>query len=674
MKLKISTFKEPKHTAVVTCVCWNNTEDVFSCSDDHKLLKWNLINNECMTVAAFAEDFFPTSMNLFPKTGQSGVKHQHDVILISTADGKFHIVNHNGRIEKSVVAHQGACLTAQWSPDGAGLLTGGEDGFVKIWSRNGLLRSSIVQSDVPCFNAKWSPDSGAILYTKGNCLVIKHLNSNSKINKWKAHEGLILCVAWNPNHNLIISGGEDGYAKIWDTFGQQVSISVKHDQPLTSVTWSPTGNMFVLGSYNLIRLCDLNGRSYCLDRPSTGSIYSISWSSDGTQLAAACANCHVLFAHIIEREYTWRSYACKQITRKMITIKNIITDQSDQLDYPDRVIQIALGFNHLVIATVKQCFIHKLTSWNTPVTFDLKEGSISMILLAERCICVVERAGVSVYSYMGRLLASPRIPRPETIGQATISLGPDTLAVIDHADRKLIQVFDLPTGLIVRSSTDNTVTKLTHKMTVSCIALSQTGPLNERQLALLDYNRDLYVVTVKETKPKMFKLGPQVLSITWSSETELLVGLRANSVVAWCCPRAATQPDWLTLTTVSKDISDLGRNPSIMNIEDGVVCVRRGNGSLLRISLASFPEKLLKHIAANMWDDALQLCRTVEDETLWACLAVLAWQYNQLPVAEEAFALIHQYHQVYYIQHLRNAIPEKLTTSQTLNSKTVLSN
>lgn len=38
---------------------------------------------------------------------------------------RFHIVNHNGRIEKSVNAHQGACLSAQWSPDGAGLLTGG---------------------------------------------------------------------------------------------------------------------------------------------------------------------------------------------------------------------------------------------------------------------------------------------------------------------------------------------------------------------------------------------------------------------------------------------------------------------------------------------------------------------------------------------------------------------
>lgn len=84
------------------------------------------------------------------------------------------------------------------------------------------------------------------------------------------------------------------------------------------------------------------------------------------------------------REYTWKNFACTQIGRKVISIKDIVSDQSDQLDYPDRVIQIALGFNHLVLATVKQCFIHKLSSWNTPVTFDLKEGTISMILLSER--------------------------------------------------------------------------------------------------------------------------------------------------------------------------------------------------------------------------------------------------------------------------------------------------
>lgn len=57
----------------------------------------------------------------------------------------------------------------------------------------------------------------------------------------------------------------------------------------------------------------------------------------------------------------------------------------------------------------------------------------------------------------------------------------------------------------------------------------------------------------KQTK-YCFLSGSQILSICWSYETELLVGLRASSVVAWCCPRAAMQPDWLALTTVSKDV------------------------------------------------------------------------------------------------------------------------
>lgn len=49
----------------------------------------------------------------------------------------------------------------------------------------------------------------------------------------------------------------------------------------------------------------------------------------------------------------------------------------------------------------------------------------------------MERAGISVYSYMGRLLASPRWgARPETLGRAAVSLGPDTLAAVDQADRK----------------------------------------------------------------------------------------------------------------------------------------------------------------------------------------------------------------------------------------------
>lgn len=42
-----------------------------------------------MTIATFAEDFYPTGMHLFPKLNTTGNKHQHDVILIASADGKY---------------------------------------------------------------------------------------------------------------------------------------------------------------------------------------------------------------------------------------------------------------------------------------------------------------------------------------------------------------------------------------------------------------------------------------------------------------------------------------------------------------------------------------------------------------------------------------------------------
>ena len=61
-----------------------------------------------------------------------------------------------------------------------------------------------------------------------------------------------------------------------------------------------------------------------------------------------------------------------------------------------------------------------------------------------RCICVIERAGISVYSYMGRLLATPRCgSRPETLGRAAVSLGPDSFAMVDQNDRKSEDYFIL---------------------------------------------------------------------------------------------------------------------------------------------------------------------------------------------------------------------------------------
>ncbi|CAK1602764.1 unnamed protein product [Parnassius mnemosyne] len=394
-----------------------------------------------------------------------------------------------------------------------------------------------------------------------------------------------------------------------------------------------------------------------LDLP-VGSIYNVAWSPDGTQLAAACADGHVIFAHVIDRRYNWKNFSCTQTGRQVLAIKDIITEENDQLDYPDSVVQIALGFDHLVVATVKQCFIHKLTSWNTPVTFDLKDGTVGLILLAQRCMCVVERGRLSVYSYTGRLLASPQFnSRAEARGRTSISLGPDTLASIDQSNPTIVHIYDLPTATysISRGTTDSNVTKIKHHIAVCGIALSQTGPINERQIALVDRRRDLFVATVKDPKQKLLVLGRAVLSIMWSTESELLVGLKKETIVCWAYQKNNTRPE-LTTTTVSLPSSNIGHNPSIQSIENGVAAILRGKGStVMHISLGIVHvEMVLKYIASNMWNEAVQLCRTLKDTKLWGCLAELSLEKNQLDIAEEAFKEVHQYAEVFRIQYLKN--------------------
>ena len=74
---------------------------------------------------------------------------------------------------------------------------------------------------------------------------------------------------------------------MWDAFGRQLYCSGQHDYPITAVSYSPDGENFAVGSFNTLRLCDKIGWSHSLDKPSTGSVYKISWSGDGTQVIMA---------------------------------------------------------------------------------------------------------------------------------------------------------------------------------------------------------------------------------------------------------------------------------------------------------------------------------------------------------------------------------------------------
>ena len=394
-------------------------------------------------------------------------------------------------------------------------------------------------------------------------MTIKPLAPNSKPIQWRGHEGLILCVDWSASTGRIVSGGEDCRYRVWDTYGRQLYGSSLHDYPITSVAWSADGENFAVGSFNTLRLCDKIGWSHSLDKPATGSIYKIAWSADGTQVAGACGNGQVIFAHVIEKRIEWRDYEGTVTGRKTISLRNVMNEAWEKLEFRDRIIQVSLSNGHLVVATTSQCYVYTTRNWNTPIIFDLKEGSVSLILQASKHFLIVESLAVYVYSYEGRLLCSPKWPgmRPEALSRQSISLSTDSVAIKDQSDEKSVHLFDTNTGKAL-----NDGKPFMHRQEVIEVALDQTGLPNERKLAIIDKNRDLYLTNVRKFGQSSLpgKLGSMVQSLKWAADCNMLAAMQDSRFTIWYFPAIIyVDKSLVGRTLVERDSAEFGKHPVI---------------------------------------------------------------------------------------------------------------
>ncbi|XP_069831369.1 intraflagellar transport protein 80 homolog isoform X2 [Dendropsophus ebraccatus] len=598
MRLKTSLLKEPKHKELVSCVGWTSADELYSSSDDHQILKWNLLNGETSLVVKLPDDTYPIDLHWFPKNVGSKKQGQSDMFVLTSSDGKFHLISKLGRVEKSVEAHSGAVLAGRWNSDGTALLTAGEDGNIKIWSKSGMLRSTLAQTGLPVYSVAWGPDSEKVLYPLGKQLIIKPLQPSSKVLQWKAHDGVILKVSWNPVNDLILSAGEDCKYKVWDSYGRALYSSPSHEYPITSVSWAPDGELFAVGSFHTLRLCDKTG------------------------------------------------------------VRNVVNDAMDLLEFRDRVIKASLKYGHLVVSTSLQCYVFSTKNWNTPLIFDLKEGTVSLILQCERHFLLVDGGSLYLYSYEGRLISSPKVPgmRTDIFNAQTVSLSNDTIAIKDKTDEKLIYLFDALSGKPLGDGKP-----LAHKIEVVEIALDQGGPASERKIAFVDKNRDLYISTVRKLgkEQRAVKIGSMVHTLAWSDLSNILCGIQDSRFTVWYYPNVAyVDKELLPKTITEKDASEFSKSPQIMSFVGNRVTIRRSDGSLVHTNTSPYPAIIHDYIIASKWNEAVRLCRFVKEQTTWACLAAMAIANKDMSTAEIAYAAIGEIDKVQYINSIKD-LPSK---------------
>ncbi|GMT31555.1 hypothetical protein PFISCL1PPCAC_22852 [Pristionchus fissidentatus] len=651
MRLKVIQAGVARHADCVNAVGWSSSDEVLSFGDDQRSLKWNMINLEAAKAADLPQGFYATCMHFFPR----GLSKQNDVFAVATTDGKLHLFSRTGKIDRSVEAHKGAALCVRWSADGTGILTSGQDGTIKMWSRQGLLRSVLATLPSPAYSCAWNGHANKILYTCGESAYIKSLKMQVAPLSWRAHDGIILCADWSSVSDLIVTGGEDCRFKVWDSFGRVLFTSSLHEYPVTSLSFSPDGTLFAVGSFNLLRLCDKAGWAHSLDILSTGSLMALSWSPDGTQVAAGTAEGHMVHAHIIERRVSYRNLDVVQTKWNAVEVRDVSSEVAHELlETKERVTRMCINFGHLVLVTTKQCYIYNDQNWNTPVLVDLKEGAVSVIVQTEKVFLLADGAGLYVFGYEGRLVCELKLPN-SALGsghhERTVALSADTVAIVDKIDPSQIHVLDPQTS---KNQGDG---KISHTGEIEEICLSQSGNLNSRLLAFIDSAGSVHVAMIKTfgKVARVAKLGSLVQRICFHDQWPMLAGLQEGQLVVWPAPSIVfDHRDLLEKTTITKKVGQLGRFPELLNFTQNSILLRRSDGSLLPSAFSPFPAALLTHLEESKWDNAIRLCRHMNDDALWAMLAGLAMQARNIYAAEIAYGSLDEIEKVEFLRDIRN--------------------
>ncbi|TPX69276.1 hypothetical protein SpCBS45565_g02595 [Spizellomyces sp. 'palustris'] len=659
MKLKIHQDKSNKHADIVTSVGWTSNNELYSFGDDQKIFRWSgdgdslgQVTSTLFDAGKSGVDVYITEMHWFPVPPGKGGQTAAEVFAAGATDGKYYLCTKAGRVEKVVEAHKGALLCLRWNNEGSALMTAGEDGNVKIWSRSGMLRSVLVQIGYPIYSISWSPDNDQVLFTNGRNLIMKSLQPASKPNQWKGHDGIILKADWNLVNGLILSAGEDRKYKVWDSFGRQLYSSNPHDHPVTSISWNPSGDLFAVGSYNSLRVCDKLGWSVAMEKLNSGSIFNISWTPDGTQMACAGGSGAVVFAHVINRRYEWKNHEVILLDDHTIHVHDAVNGATENLDFRDRVVKVSLGFGYLVVATSSQCHVYSERNWNTPAIVDLtNNGRVTCIQQCPEYFVLVDTVtGIQIFSYEGRLASSPKYAglRAECVTPQTISISGDVLAVKDKADEKTIYIFESASGRPLGNGT------IKHTADIAEIGLNQCASTVGRQLVLVDKNRNMYITPV--VKPDLKKLGTMVETFAWNADTDLLVAMMDYKFVVWYYPNVVfIDEDIAPLTKFEKDGSNFGKNAQIVNFFGTQCTLRRADGALVTVSnITPLPGLLQEHTRKKQWEEAIRLCRYVNIKELWACLAAMAIHGQDLHTAEVAYAAIDEIAKVQYITYVRD--------------------
>lgn len=160
------------------------------------------------------------------------------------------------RLEPTVqsrdLAARGACLTANWNPDGRVLAAGMQDGSICLWNAASGTQAEIPGLGARVFATEWSANGKYLAAAAGATLVAWESDSRSAKGaepfELRAHSERLTALRFRPTGTWLVSAARDRRLLLWrvGTSGQPQDAHLLPDE-CTLLRYSRDGSMLAVG-------------------------------------------------------------------------------------------------------------------------------------------------------------------------------------------------------------------------------------------------------------------------------------------------------------------------------------------------------------------------------------------------------------------------------------------
>ena len=230
-----------------------------------------------------------------------------DKRTMAATDATGHSGEHKAKPPSSMTQIPSSSKSIEQDALSVVLVTAGYDHTIRFWEAwSGLCSQTIQYSDSQVNRLAISPNK-RIVAVAGNGTVrlyecspaaamIPHSDvpsrgaSVSPISSFDGHYGNVTSIAWHCDGKWLVSGGEDGTIKIWDTRTSRPQRVYDHKSPVNDVVIHPNqGELASCDQSGSVKIWDLgeNKCSHELIPEEDVPMRSVSIASDGSCLVAA---------------------------------------------------------------------------------------------------------------------------------------------------------------------------------------------------------------------------------------------------------------------------------------------------------------------------------------------------------------------------------------------------